>query len=123
MTKPKISSKQYKATVAAARQAGGDENQSHLESRLKSELDRRHKTTTKPATRHPVATAGALSSVAFVEGPRKRTGNHGLMQSLRHRSFSDDGRRGPNQFDRQTHGHWTSKPSRRSRTRKRALQS
>jgi len=36
MSKPKISSKQYEASITAARRAGGDQIQSHWESRLKA---------------------------------------------------------------------------------------
>jgi hypothetical protein len=45
MTKPTRSSKQYEATIAAARKAGGDEVQSHWEARLKAAVKR----STKPA--------------------------------------------------------------------------
>jgi hypothetical protein len=51
MTKPKISSKQYGASLAAARKAGGDEEQSHWEARLKAAMKRRPKAAKKPATR------------------------------------------------------------------------
>jgi hypothetical protein len=51
MTKPKISSKQYGASLAAARKAGGDEGQSHWEDRLKAVMKRRAKAAKKPATR------------------------------------------------------------------------
>jgi hypothetical protein len=40
MTKPNISSKQYAATIAAARKAGGDEAQSHWEARLEAAVKR-----------------------------------------------------------------------------------
>jgi hypothetical protein len=47
---PKISSKQYGATITAARKAGGDEVQSHWEARLKATMKRRAKAAKKPIT-------------------------------------------------------------------------
>jgi hypothetical protein len=47
MTKPKISTKQYEATITAARKAGGAQVQSHLDARLKTEVKRRAKATRK----------------------------------------------------------------------------
>jgi hypothetical protein len=49
MTKPKTSSKQYEETITAARKAGGDEIQSHLESRLQAVVKRRAKAVKKLA--------------------------------------------------------------------------
>ena len=51
MTKPKINSEKYAAAIAAARKAGGDENQSHWEARLKAVMKRRAKPVNKPAPR------------------------------------------------------------------------
>jgi hypothetical protein len=51
MAKPKISLKRYEATVIAARKAGGDENQSHWEARLKAAVKRQTKPAKKPKTR------------------------------------------------------------------------
>jgi hypothetical protein len=41
----------HAAALAAARKAGGDENQSHWESRLEAEMTRRAKPVKKPAAR------------------------------------------------------------------------
>ena len=63
MAKPKISSRQYQAAIAAARQVGGDENQSHWEARLKAVVNRRTKGAKKPATRqasHPISARPAV---------------------------------------------------------------
>lgn len=51
MTKAKSNSEKYEAAIAAARKAGGDENQSHWESRLKAVMKRRAKLVKKPAAR------------------------------------------------------------------------
>jgi hypothetical protein len=51
MTRSKISSKQYESTIAAARKKGGDEEQSHWESRLKAAMKRPAKAVKKPTTR------------------------------------------------------------------------
>jgi hypothetical protein len=51
MTKPKSNSEKYVASIVAARKAGGDENQSHWEARLKAVMKRRAKPVSKPATR------------------------------------------------------------------------
>jgi hypothetical protein len=51
MIKPKISTKQYEASIAAARKKGGDEQQSHWESRLKTATKRRAKAVKKPTSR------------------------------------------------------------------------
>jgi hypothetical protein len=51
MTQPKISSKQYEASITAARKKGGDEEQSHWESRLKAAMKRPAKPAKKPITR------------------------------------------------------------------------
>jgi len=51
MTKPKISSKQYEAVVTAARKTGGNEVQSHLESRLNAAVKRRTRSVKKLTAR------------------------------------------------------------------------
>jgi hypothetical protein len=51
MTKPKISTKQYEASIVALRKKGGDEEQSHWESRLKAAMKRPGKPMRKPITR------------------------------------------------------------------------
>jgi hypothetical protein len=51
MTRLKISSRQYEAALNAARKAGGDENQSHLDSRLKTLVKQRTKPAKKLAAR------------------------------------------------------------------------
>jgi hypothetical protein len=50
MTRPKTSTKQYEASLTAARKAGGNEVQSHLASRLKAAVKRRAKAAKKPIT-------------------------------------------------------------------------
>jgi hypothetical protein len=51
MAKTKISSKRYGASLASARRAGGDQVQSHWESRLKAVVKRIAKPAKKPMTR------------------------------------------------------------------------
>jgi hypothetical protein len=52
--KPKISTKQYESAITAARKAGGDLIQSHLESRLKAVVKRRRvKKLAKPGGTRP----------------------------------------------------------------------
>jgi len=53
MTSPKTSSKQYAASLTAARKAGGNEVQSHWEARLKAAVKR----STKPAKKGKVGAA------------------------------------------------------------------
>jgi hypothetical protein len=50
MSKRKISSKQYGASILSARKAGGDQIQSHWESRLKAAVKRTAKPAKKPTT-------------------------------------------------------------------------
>jgi hypothetical protein len=47
----KIIPGKYGASLAAARKAGGEENQSHWEARLKTVMKRRAKSAKKPAAR------------------------------------------------------------------------
>jgi hypothetical protein len=47
----KIIPGKYEASLAAARKAGGEENQSHWEARLKTVMKRRAKSAKKPAAR------------------------------------------------------------------------
>jgi hypothetical protein len=47
----KITPEKYEASLVAARKAGGEENQSHWEARLKTVMKRRAKAVKKPAAR------------------------------------------------------------------------
>jgi hypothetical protein len=51
MAKPKISPKKYEASVVAARKAGGNKVQSHLEARLRAAVKRQTKRVKKPPAR------------------------------------------------------------------------
>ena len=51
MTRPRITPQKYEASLVAARKAGGQENQSHWQARLKTAMKRRAKAAKKPAAR------------------------------------------------------------------------
>jgi hypothetical protein len=51
MTKPKISTKKYEASLVAARKKGGNENQAHWQARLKVVMKRRAKSAKKASKR------------------------------------------------------------------------
>jgi hypothetical protein len=53
MAPMKITSRQYKKLVEAARKAGGDENQAHWRNRLKEVMDAPAKVAAKPARKRP----------------------------------------------------------------------
>jgi hypothetical protein len=51
MARPKIGAERYKAMVCAARKTGGDQIQSHWQSRLAAVMLQREKLARKPAAR------------------------------------------------------------------------
>jgi hypothetical protein len=51
MAKPGIARRKYEASLVAARKAGGEENQSRWQARLKAVMKRRAKPVKEPAAR------------------------------------------------------------------------